>query len=56
MAGFVQRDEHPGGFDLVLGLEALEAFGGGVKGVIDALAVEEQAITQFHVHASSRLS
>jgi len=56
LAGFVERYEHPCGLDLILGLQGREGFGGGVKSVIDAFATKEEAITQFHVHASSRLA
>jgi len=48
-AGLVERGREAFGFLPVPGLEALEFAGGGVEGVINALAAKEQAITCFHV-------
>ena len=56
VTSFIQRDQHAGGLDFDLGLETLEAFGDGIEGVVNAFTTEEQTITQFHVHASSRLT
>ena len=39
----------------VLGLETGEGLGGVVKGVINAVATEEEAITRFDFRASSNL-
>jgi len=47
-AGFVEGQEQARGLGLVLGLEALEGFGGVVEGVVNALATQEQTIAIFH--------
>ena len=52
VAGFIHRHEQALSVGLVLGLEAGEGFGGVVKGVVNALATEEQTVTRFHFHAS----
>ena len=55
LSRLIHGHEQAGGFDFVLGLEGGEGFGGVVEGVIHAFATEEEAITRFHVHASSSL-
>jgi len=47
-AGFIHRQQETFGDGFIVSLEALELFGGVVKGVIDAFAAEEQAVTVFH--------
>ena len=47
-ARFIHRQQQALGDGLVLGLEAREGFGGVVKGVVNAFATEEQAVTVFH--------
>ena len=56
LAGLVHGGEEAVGLGAVAGFEAGEGFGGVIKRVEDAFAAEEEAVTQFHVHASTSLA
>jgi len=54
--GLIQSNNYSGGLGLVFGFEAFDSFGDLIEGIVNALATEEQAITQFHAHALCRLT